>query len=218
MPLNLDQSRRIQAYINKCGNPRERQEDFDMLQILVRPGRYFGTFGDRSPRWSIAYLGYFMSGSVTVLGNLISTDIPLSLLALILLSTFGAALNAVFNLFLFGIVWMYLGSRMVGRNVSLVQTVQAVGYAFLWPGMIGSLFILFLFLFYRFRSADVLCSSRVWDLTLPMMMLVLGIATLVYTVLAVRHLNKLDGWRTFALAVWFPAFLAAVVGGLELLE
>jgi hypothetical protein len=187
-----------------------------MVTLLTRPNQYFEAFEDRSPDWLIAYLGYYLVAFVEAIGNLSFADTSIPPTSIIARSAFSSILGAVINLAIFGIAWIYLGSKILGGKVSFKGVVQAVGYAFVWPG-IFSLITVPLMLFLGDWRSNVSAARVLLYILLPAQ-IIAGLWALVYAVLAARQLNKFGWLRTLGVVIWFPVLLVAVVLGLSVLR
>jgi len=187
-----------------------------MRTLLTKPSYYFKTFGERSPNWSIAYLGYYLVAFVEAIGNLSLGDTPIPTTTVIVRSTISSIWCAVINLLAFGIFWMYLGSKIVGGKAPFKRVVQAVGYAFVWPGVLSLVTVPLMLVSSNWES-KVLAARVLLYVVLPVQ-LVLGLAGLVCSVVAVKQLNGFGWLRSLAVAAWFPFLLITIVSGLPLLR
>lgn len=171
-----------------------------LLFLLKQPSRFFSTFGQQRTTWLAAFAGYYL---ITLAGSLGAWSAagadPVSALVNSLLR---ALLDGAFSLVFFGVLWMYFGSRLVMGQTSLACTVKAVGYAFLWPGLLGAWAVLL--------PVAAPGAAAVLAPTSLVLRLAAGLWAVTVAALALKALNRLD-WRRTAIAVgWLPLTLAAL--------
>lgn len=176
-----------------------------LLALLTHPGRFFAAFSQTRPNWPAAYLGYCLITLAGSLGAWNAATAGADSGSAMLNGLLRVVLDGAFSMVFFGIVWMYFGSRLVMGQTSLARTVQAVGYAFLWPGLVGTLALL-------------LPVSAPGAGTFPAfaslaLRLVAGLWAIAQASLALKVLNNLD-WRRTAIAVlWLPLTLTVLAAG-----
>ncbi len=119
----------------------------------------------------------------------------------------GVGLNWLVNVFLFGVLWFYVGARLVGGEATLDTTVRAVGYAFLWPG-IASLVIVVVSNYIGDASSSAIPASLFFRLAL-------GLWSICLAGIAMKYVHSLSWGRTIAVVLWLPVLMLALVGGLE---
>ncbi len=170
------------------------------LFLLNQPGQFFRSFGQHRSNWLVAYVGYYLITIAGSLGawNAAGSD-PLSALVNSLLR---ALLDGAFSMVFFGVMWMYFGSRLVMGQTSLTRTVQAVGYAFLWPGLLGAGAVLL--------PLAVPSATAVLAPASLIVRLLAGLWAMYLAAIALKSLNSLDWRRTLIAVGWLPLTLAAL--------
>jgi len=176
------------------------------LQLLKQPAAYFEAFENTAPSWRVAYTGFYLMSFVEAVGNRVFGNVsasPGAILGRSLLSALGAAfLNAA----VFGIVWFWIGSRLVGGKASVTTTTKACGYAFLYPSILGLLTVPWMLqLPGEFIGLAILGIIAV--------QFIAGLWALVIALLAVKHLNGFGWSETLIVAIWFPGLAVALVLG-----
>ncbi len=168
--------------------------------LLNHPGRFFANFSQHKPSWLAAYVGYCL---ITIAGSLGAWSAaggdPLSALVNGLLR---AILDGAFSMVFFGVLWMYFGSRLVMAQASLARTVQAVGYAFLWPGLVGAWAVLL--------PLAAPGAAGVLNFVSLVVRLAAGLWAIALAAIALKSLNNLDWRRTAIAIIWLPLTLAVL--------
>ena len=118
----------------------------------------------------------------------------------------GILLNWIFSVFLFGVLWFFVGARVLGGRGSLDTTVRAVGYAFLWP----ALFALPVALAHATAPAT---RSNIGTLVLAGG---LGIWTLALAAIGVKYVHSLSWGRTVLVLLWVPVVALMCAGAILL--
>ena len=183
--------------------------EITLRTLLTKPGQFFANFSDLPPKWIIAYIGYYLVTFIEAVGNLADRDLSVSITTILYRSIFSSLWGAIANLFFFGILWMYLGSKIFGGRAPIKDTVQAVGYAFLYPGII-SLITVPLTLLSAGYGNETSEGLGLICLLLPLQ-LVLGIAALLYSGIAIKQLNGFGWLKTLGVLVWFPLLIIGFV-------
>lgn len=180
------------------------------LQLLRQPGTYFDTFDDSAPSWRVAYLGFYLMTFVESVGNRAFGDVALPVGTILGQSLPGSLGAAIQNAIIYGILWLWVGSRLVRGSASLATTAKACGYAFLWPSLLGLLTVP-LILWLSDPRAE---SSALVLLFAAALQLVAGLWALGVALLAVKHINGFRWGKTIIVAIWLPGPLVALVLGL----
>ena len=179
------------------------------LQLLKQPAAYFEAFENAAPSWRVAYVGFYLVSFVEAVGNRVFGNVsasPGAILGRSLLSALGAAfLNAA----VFGIVWFWVGSKLVGGKASLAATTKACGYAFLYPSILGLLTVPWMLQL----SGSSVESAALTILGIMAVQFIAGLWAFVMALLAVKHLNGFGWGRTLIVAIWFPGLAVALVFG-----
>jgi hypothetical protein len=174
--------------------------------IIWSPREYFREFRRRAPRWPVALLAFASISFVERVGELaFEADIPWD--RVLSQAGLAIAIGVPFNLLLFGVLWFFVGSRLFGGSGSLGDTILAVGYAFLWPGLLAVAHVLA-----QFTALHGSALSREGFLTSVAIRLGLGLWALALATVAARQLHRLSWPRTLGVVLWLPLLLAIVVG------
>lgn len=169
----------------------------DLIGLLYRPSAFFASFDGRSASRALALGAFLLLAVVEGYGELVAADAS-QRVALVP----GVALNGLLKVVVFGVVWFYVGARVVGGTASLDTTVKAVGYAFFWPALIAVATVALL-------EGSGPQSTDFVLLSIGLRVL-LGILSIVLAALAVRHVHRLSIGRTLAVVLWFPVALIGV--------
>jgi hypothetical protein len=169
--------------------------------LLYRPSDYFRNFERQEPRRTVA-LGAFL---LHALAEAAGAGIPGPNEAAGALA--GVLLNWAFSVLLFGVLWFFVGARALGGRGSLDTTIRAVGYAFLWPGLIALPVAL----------AHGTAPSPRSNIGTLVVAGGLGLWTLALAAIGVKHVHSLSWGRTVVVLLWVPvvvlAFAAAILLG-----
>lgn len=186
------------------GPTRDRAE---LVALLRRPREFFQRFARRRLVWGPAVAGFYLAG----LSERGTTAAPLehgALLGSVAGVLTGAVMAGSFLVLSSGVVWMHLGSRMVGGKSPVARTVQAVGYAWFWPGLFATLFVVPLD-----RAAQALAPSwTVVSWASGGLQFGVGAWFVLNEIIAVRHLNGFSRLRTTVLVLWPVVGIGVVLG------
>jgi hypothetical protein len=179
-----------------------------LLGLLTHPRRFFSAFSRANPSWVAAYLGYFLITLAGSLGALNAASGSAGQGSALLNALLRALLDGGFSMIFFGVVWMYFGSRLVMGRASLARTVQAVGYAFLWPGLVGALALLL-----PTAVPGILPGATGLAFVFLAIRLAAGFWALALAAIALKALNGLDWRRTLIAILWLPLALSVIAVG-----
>ena len=166
-------------------------------ELLQRPVVYFRQFPSRATSLWVA-LGSFLIlalAEVSSAGEMPSaSDVPQVLMWL--------ALNWILGVAFFGVLWFFVGARLLGGKGGLNATVRAVGYAFLVPGIVALAFTLL--------TAPLGKMSVGPTLGVLGVKVLLGLWAVCLAGVAVKFVQSLT-WRRAAIVVlWMPAALLSL--------
>ena len=163
-------------------------------ELLHHPVEYFRQFPNRRASLRVA-LGSFLIlalAEVSAVGEMPSAgDVPEVLMWL--------ALNWLFGVAFFGVLWFFVGARLLGGKATLNATVRAVGYAFLVPGIVALAFTLL--------TAPLGKMSVGPALTVLGVKVLLGLWSICLAGIAVKFVHSLTWRRAAAVVLWMPALL-----------
>lgn len=175
-----------------------------LLALLTHPRRFFSAFSQTNPNWLAAYLGYCLITLAGSLGAWNAVTASAGQGGAMLSGLLRALLDGGFSMIFFGVVWMYFGSRLVMGRASLPRTVQAVGYAFLWPGLVGALAVLL---------PVALPGATGLAFAFLAIRLAAGVWAIALAAVALKALNSLDWRRTLIAVLWLPVALTVIAVG-----
>jgi hypothetical protein len=181
-----------------------------LLTLFRRPGSFFADFSQTSPNWLAAYLGYCLITLASSLGagNAAPASAGQGSAMFNLNGLLQIVLESGFSMVFYGVLWMYFGSRLVMGRASLAHTVQALGYAFLWPGLLGALAALLPVIL-----PGALAGAAGPALTLLAIRIGAGVWAIVLAAIALQALNSLNWRRTLIAVLWLPVTLTAIAIG-----
>jgi hypothetical protein len=181
-----------------------------LLTLLRRPGRFFAAFSQTNPNWLAACLGYCLITLASSLGagNAGPASAGQGSATLNLNGLLQIVLESGFSMIFYGVLWMYFGSRLVMGRASLAHTVQALGYAFLWPGLVGALAALLPVIL-----PGALPGAPGLALALLVIRLGAGVWAIALAAIALKALNSLSWRRTLIAVLWLPVTLTAIAVG-----
>jgi hypothetical protein len=166
-------------------------------ELLQRPVEYFRHFPSRAASLWVA-LGSFLILALTEVsaaGEVPSaSDVPQVIMWL--------ALNWLFGVVFFGVLWFFVGARLLGGRASLNATVRAVGYAFLVPGMVALAFTLL--------TAPLGKMSVGPALSVLGIKVLLGLWAICLAGIAVKFVHSLTWRRAVVVVLWMPAVLLSL--------
>lgn len=176
------------------------------IQLLKSPGDYFDSFMDSQPSWLIAYAAFYMASFVKTIGNLVFSEIPPSTGVILGRSFVGALGAGLISMFLMGLLWAWVGSRIVGGKASIAITTKACGYAFLYPSIFGLLTVpLMLWIPGQEMESN-------WPVVIGILsvQISVGFWSLYLAFLGVKRLNHFNWIKTLIVVIWFPVLLSMV--------
>jgi hypothetical protein len=166
-------------------------------ELLQHPVEYFRQVPSRTTSPWVA-LGSFLIvavAEVAAAGEVPSArDVPQVLMWL--------ALNWIFGVAFFGVLWFFVGARLLGGKASLNATVRAVGYAFLVPGIVALAFTLL--------TAPLGKMSVGPTLGVLGVKVLLGLWSVCLAGVAVKFVHSLTWRRTAVVVLWMPAALLSL--------
>ncbi len=165
--------------------------------LLQRPVEYFRTFPDRAASLRVA-LGAFLIlalAEVSAAGEMPhASDVPQLIMWL--------ALNWVFGVVFFGVLWFFVGARLLGGKANLSTTIRAVGYAFLVPAIVALAFTLVTAPLGKMAVGPALGVLSVKVL--------LGVWSVCLAGVAVKFVHALTWRRAVVVVLWMPAVLISL--------
>jgi hypothetical protein len=164
----------------------------EVIGILRTPSQYFSQINKSNISWFHALLGYYVVAYSEGVANLLSMG--WDTLTAIFMPCIGALVGGVFGIILYGFLWFYVGSKIVGGSASLVEVVGVIGLALFWPGLI-SLGIVPLLLILPSQSLLAAVLVLVCQLAL-------GAWSLFLSGIAIRHMAGLTLGRAVFVTFW----------------
>jgi len=181
------------------------------LQLLKAPRTYFDAFDDAAPSWQVTYACFYLVCFVESIGNLAFSDSSPPASYVLRRSLIGALSGAVLNGLFFGVLWMWVGSKLVRGKASLVITTKACGYAFLYPSIVALLTVPAMLWLSAMPDDSLLFAFAL--LGTVVIQLVAGLWSLGVALLAVKSLNGFGWGKTLVVAIWLPSLLVVVILG-----
>jgi hypothetical protein len=160
--------------------------------LLHSPVEYFRDFERRGASMWIALAAFFIVAlaEAVAVGELPKpSEVPQVLMWVVL--------NWVLGVLFFGVLWFFVGARVLGGKASLGTTVRAVGYAFLLPGTLA--------LAVTLLTAPLGKMAAVGALGLGAVKVALGVWSLCLAGIAVGFAHKLTWLRAVFVVLWMPA-------------
>jgi hypothetical protein len=179
--------------------------EITLKTLLTKPSIFFEKFNELPPKWIISYCGYFLITFVEAIGNLVYQDAPASVLSIFIRGFLSSFLGAFLNILIFGVLWMALGSKIFGGAASFKAIVQAVGYAFFYPGLF-SLITVPLMLASVGLGGDTTIGIALTCVVLSLQF-ALGLWAMVHSAIAIKNLNHFSWAKTLGVIAWFPIVL-----------
>ncbi len=161
-------------------------------------GSYFSLFERRRSAWLLAYLGFYLGTFIEGLDNRIIDLRPSDLAQPLALAAVGSIGTSLWNAFFYGVVWMHLGSVLMGGRPRIAQTVQTVGLAFFPAGLVG------------LTSIPLVGLALQSPTPMPLVLSALALqamcsaGALILALLGVRRLNSFSWRRTLVVFAWAP--------------
>lgn len=179
-----------------------------LSSLLTHPKQFFIHFTVMPPQWLIAYCGYYLVTFVESVGNVVYGDRSASIAAMLLRGIAGSFFGAFFNLLFFGGLWMHLGAKILGGRAPFKTTVQAVGYGFFFPGLLGLATVPLML--YSTVPTNSLTENLVSTIASLLLQLIAGLAALVYAAIGTKHIHELSWRKTIAVMLWMPILLIGI--------
>ena len=111
------------------------------------------------------------------------------------------------NVALFGVLWLWVGSKLVRGKASLSITTKACGYAFLYPSIVGLLTVPPML----WLSGGPVESTWLPVLGAVALQLGAGLWALGIALVAVKRLNGFGWGKTLVVATWLPGLFFVVI-------
>lgn len=182
----------------------------DIIRIIKAPSHYFSRFSDLEPSWVVAYIGFYLISFVESVATRAFGASPPSTAIILGRSAVGALGGGVISAVGFGILWLWLGAKLVKGTASLAITVKACGYAFLIPSVLGLLTVPGMLWLSTESNTTILLSIAV-------IQLIAGSWSLGIAFIALKNINSFSWHKTSFVALWLPVLLFIVLFGARLI-
>lgn len=170
--------------------------------LLTRPRRFFAAFSAQSYSWSMAETGYWTFAFIRVVTKAAEQGPSLDPLVIVIGALLVSILWIFVDLLMYGIIWIYVGSKILGGKASFRSSVLAVGYAFLFPGILNLITFPIMMLPMLGETPLIGRQAAAW-IVVPIKLLA-SVWALTNTVLAASQLNGFGKWKIAGLVAWLP--------------